>query len=59
MTRWSDTDNPPILLCKVCRHAMDFVATLPRVGDRPAVHAYRCMPCRRVDTITLELSRED
>jgi hypothetical protein len=54
MTRRSDPDNPPLLLCGLCKRPMDFVATLPPVGDRPPIHAYRCLPCRRVDTVTPE-----
>jgi hypothetical protein len=33
---------------------MDYLATLPKIAKLPAVHAYRCLPCRRVDAINLE-----
>ena len=46
-------DNPPILICRECRRPMDFLAVLPHVANLPAVYAYKCLPCRRVDTITL------
>lgn len=54
MPRGRDQDNPPILICDKCRQPMDFLATLPRVATLPAAHAYRCLGCRRVDTINLE-----
>lgn len=32
---------------------MDYLGTLPQITNLPAVHAYRCLPCLRVDTIEL------
>jgi hypothetical protein len=32
---------------------MDYLATLPAIVNLPAVYAYRCLPCLRVDTIVL------
>lgn len=47
-------EKPPILICPKCRKPMDFLATLPRVANLPAVYAYRCLLCVRVATIDLE-----
>jgi hypothetical protein len=47
-------DNPPILICSKCRRPMDYLALLPKIVSLPAVYAYRCIPCHRVDTIDLE-----
>jgi hypothetical protein len=32
---------------------MDYLGMLPRIANLPAVYAYRCLPCRRVDTIPI------
>ncbi|MBB4259540.1 hypothetical protein GGD65_000508 [Bradyrhizobium sp. CIR18] len=32
---------------------MTFLATLPAILNLPAVHAFQCRPCLRVDTIPL------
>jgi len=47
------TPDPPILICSRCRRKMTFLATLPAILDLPAVHAFQCRPCRRVETIPL------
>jgi len=44
-------DDPPILICSKCRRPMTFLATLPAVAGLPAVFAYVCRPCKRVDAI--------
>ena len=36
---------------------MDYLATLPEIVNLPPVYAYRCLPCRRVDTIVLKSGR--
>ncbi|UUO37219.1 hypothetical protein DCM75_24105 [Bradyrhizobium sp. WBOS02] len=46
-------DSPPVLICSLCRRPMTFLATLPAILMLPAVHAYQCRPCLRVDTIPL------
>jgi len=46
-------DSPPVLICSKCRRPMTFLATLPSIFTLPAVHAYQCRPCLRVDTIPL------
>lgn len=46
-------DSPPVLICSKCRRPMTFLATLPAIFTLPAVHAYQCRPCLRVDTIPL------
>ncbi|GGI23969.1 hypothetical protein GCM10010987_27040 [Bradyrhizobium guangdongense] len=45
--------DPPILICSRCRRPMTFLATLPAILDLPAVHAFQCRPCLRVETIPL------
>jgi hypothetical protein len=57
MTRADEQGNPPILICSKCRSPMDYLATLPEIVNLPPVYAYRCLPCRRVDTIVLKSSR--
>ncbi|GMO29253.1 hypothetical protein TM239_32730 [Bradyrhizobium sp. TM239] len=47
-------DSPPVLICTKCGRPMTFLATLPAIFTLPAVHAYQCRPCLRVDTIPLE-----
>jgi len=54
MKSGSTKDNPPVLICSECRRPMDYLATLPEIANLPAVYAYRCLPCRRVDTIVLK-----
>jgi len=46
-------NSPPVLICSKCRRPMAFLATLPAIFTLPAVHAYQCRPCLRVDTIPL------
>jgi|GEM_PF-7085438 len=46
-------DGPPVLICCKCRRPMTFLATLPAILDLPAVHAFQCRPCLRVDSIPL------
>lgn len=53
MARGENTENAPTLICKRCRRPMDFLALLPAIADLPAVYAYRCMRCLRVETIVL------
>jgi hypothetical protein len=53
MKRCDEQGNPPILICGKCRRPMDYLATLPAIVNLPAVYAYRCLPCLRVDTIVL------
>jgi len=45
--------DPPILIYPRCRRPMTFLATLPAILDLPAVHAFQCRPCQRVETIPL------
>ncbi|MDH6263374.1 hypothetical protein M2427_007328 [Bradyrhizobium sp. BR13661] len=45
--------NPPILICRECRRPIDFLAMLPHIANLPAIYVFRCLPCRRVDTITI------
>jgi hypothetical protein len=53
MTRSKERGSPPILICSKCRRRMDYLATLPAIVNLPAMYAYRCLPCLRVDTIVL------
>ena len=53
MTGRRHKDNPLIVICKECRRPMVYLATLPKIASLPAVHAYLCQPCQRVDTIKL------
>jgi hypothetical protein len=46
-------DGPPVLICSKCRRPMTFLATLPAILDLPAIHAFQCRPCLRVDSIPL------
>lgn len=46
-------DSPPILICSTCRRPMTFLATLPAILNLPAIHAFQCRPCLRVDSIPL------
>ncbi len=46
-------DSPPVLICSKCRRPMTFLATLPAILNLPAVHAFQCRPCLRVDSIPL------
>ena len=57
MSSLGTRDDRPILICSQCRRPMDFLATLPEIANLPAVHAYMCLPCRRVETIDLGESR--
>jgi len=54
MTCGHDKDNPPIFICAKCGRPMEYLATLPEIANLPAVYAYRCFPCRRVDTVALD-----
>jgi hypothetical protein len=45
--------SPPTLICSKCRRPMDYLAMLPEIVNLPAVYAYRCLPCQRVDAIVL------
>jgi hypothetical protein len=53
MTRGLNEDNHPILICLKCRRQMEYLALLPEIATLPAVYAYRCLPCLRVDTVAL------
>lgn len=54
MRRGPDKDSHPILICMKCRRPMDYLALLPEIVNLPAVYAYRCFPCRRVDVVALD-----
>jgi hypothetical protein len=51
MTVGPDKDSHPILICVKCRGPMEYLALLPEIANLPAIYAYRCFPCRRVDTV--------
>lgn len=46
-------DSPPVLICSKCGRPMTYLATLPAILNLPAIHAFQCRPCLRVDSITL------
>jgi hypothetical protein len=54
MRRGPDKDSHPILICMKCRRPMDYLALLLEIVNLPAVYAYRCFPCRRVDVVALD-----
>lgn len=54
MTRGPDEDGHPTLICVKCRRPMEYLVLLPEIVNLPAVYAYRCLPCRRVDTVELD-----
>jgi hypothetical protein len=49
-------NGPAILLCSKCRHLMTFVALLQTISDLPLEYVYKCVGCRRIDTIRLDFS---
>jgi hypothetical protein len=53
-TRGLDKESHPILICAKCRRPMDYLALLPEIANLPAVYAYKCLPCLRVDTVALD-----
>lgn len=38
-------------ICEKCGRDMTLLATLPQMGHRPCVRVYKCLPCRRIDTV--------
>jgi hypothetical protein len=49
-----DKDSHPVLICVKCRRPMEYLALLPEIANLPAVYAYKCLPCLRVDTVALD-----
>jgi hypothetical protein len=48
----SDYDNGPHApVCETCRREMTLLATLPRMGNRPCVRVYKCLPCGRIEPV--------
>jgi hypothetical protein len=36
---------------------MDYLAMLPEISKLPAVYVYRCIPCRRIETVVVKQDR--